>query len=95
MILLEKLCILCNRLYKLEINCPACGRSLQDLGVVQDFYDPYSPYEDQRIYQDGYRGYTEDCCVHMLYCSDCGWQEFRPIKRLLESLLLAPDHLQP
>lgn len=60
---------------------------LQDLGLLQDFYGPYSPYEDQTIYEDGYLGYTEECCVHVLGCAACGWQEVRPMKRFLEITL--------
>lgn len=69
------------------MGCPKCGQSLDDLGLVQDFYDPYSAYEDQKIYEDGYKGYTEQCCVHLLACHSCSWSEFRPMKRLREVAL--------
>jgi len=79
--------VLCNRLYTLTIGCPNCGHDLDDLGVVQDFYDPYSAYEDQKNFEDGYKGYTEECCVHLLACDSCGWSEFRPMKRFQEEVL--------
>ncbi|MDO7785956.1 hypothetical protein [Desulforamulus aquiferis] len=54
------------------------------MGIIQDFYDPYSAYEEQAIYEDGYQGYTEECCVHLMYCPNCEDGQFRPMKRLLE-----------
>lgn len=57
---MDKLCILCNRLYTLNICCPNCNEGVEDLGLLQDFYDNYSAYEDQKFYQDGYQGYTDD-----------------------------------
>jgi len=82
----DKLCVLCNRLYTLTIGCPSCGQGLEDMGLLQDFYGPYSAYEDQEIYQDGYNGYTEECCVHLLHCHACGWSEFRPFERFVHNL---------
>lgn len=81
---MARLCILCNRLYIMTVNCPQCGKELQDLGLIQDFYDPYSAYEDQRLYQDGYRNYTEENCVHLLSCSFCGFSKYTSIKRLMD-----------
>lgn len=81
---MEKVCVLCNRLFKVSMCCPECGNELEDKGLIQDFYDPYSAYEEQAIYEDGYQGYTSECCVHLLYCSACEFGEFRPMKRLLE-----------
>ncbi|SHE85745.1 hypothetical protein SAMN02745133_01282 [Desulforamulus putei DSM 12395] len=76
--------MLCNRLYTLTIACPNCGQDLDDLGLIQDFYGPYSAYEDQKNFEDGYKGYTDDCCVHLLACNSCAFREFRPMKRLWE-----------
>ncbi|GAB6157787.1 hypothetical protein JCM39194_09870 [Desulfotomaculum varum] len=79
---MEKLCVLCNQLYQLTVSCPNCGTNLNDLGLMQDYYDPYSPYEDQKVFEDGYKGYTEECCVHLLICPCCRFREFRAMKRL-------------
>nr|WP_041274603.1 hypothetical protein [Desulforamulus reducens] len=81
---MNKLCILCNGLYHVTISCPNCGYNLADLGLVQDFYDPYSAYLDQEIYEDGYKGYTSECCVHLLVCNLCDLKEFRAMKRFSE-----------
>lgn len=82
---LDKLCVLCNGLFTLTIICPRCGNNLTDLGLMQDFYDPYSAYLDQEIYEDGYKGYTEECCVHLLTCTSCSFKEYRAMKRLSEA----------
>lgn len=84
---LTKLCALCNGLYKITIYCPRCNQEMHDLGLLQDFFGPYSAYEDQEIYEDGYKGYTEDCCVHLLGCNFCGWQEYRRMKRLEKEIV--------
>ena len=84
---MEKLCALCNGLYKISIGCPQCSEGLQDLGLVQDFFDPYSAYEDQKIFEDGYKGYTAEYCVHLLACASCGWQEYRSMKRFNEEIV--------
>ncbi|GAB6180464.1 hypothetical protein JCM14036_17830 [Desulfotomaculum defluvii] len=81
---MDKLCALCNGLFTLTVSCPKCGEYLADSGLVQDFYDPYSAYLDQEIYEDGYKGYTEECCVHLLVCKNCGFKEYRPMKRFAE-----------
>ncbi|CCO06973.1 conserved hypothetical protein [Desulforamulus hydrothermalis Lam5 = DSM 18033] len=79
---MEKLCVLCNQLFQLTASCPNCGNDLSDQGLIQDYYDSYSPYEDQTVFEDGYRGYTEECCVHLLACPCCRFREFRALKRL-------------
>lgn len=84
---MTKLCALCNGLYKISIGCPKCNSILHDLGLVQDFFDSYSAYLDQEVYEDGYKGYTEDCCVHLLVCDFCGWQEYRRMKRMEEGIV--------
>ena len=68
--------------------CPNCGDALADYGLIQDFFDPYSAYEDQKIYEDGYKGYTEECCTHLLACNQCGWREFKPLKRFSEEVFI-------
>ncbi|WP_027351960.1 hypothetical protein [Desulfotomaculum nigrificans] len=82
---MDKLCVMCNGLYNIIISCPNCGQIMQDLGLIQDYYGPYSAYEDQEIFEDGYKGYTEECCVHLLHCHACGWEEFRPMHRFTEA----------
>ncbi|AQS59554.1 hypothetical protein B0537_10970 [Desulforamulus ferrireducens] len=80
-------CVLCNRLYTLNYLCPRCGDVLADQGLIQDFFDPYSSYEDQKIYEDGYQGYTEECCTHVLACGKCGWYEYKALHRLPEDVI--------
>lgn len=82
---------MCNGLYVLTLSCPKCGEELKDSGLIQDYYGPYSAYEDQEIFEDGYRGYNEECCVHLLTCGNCGWEEFRPMQRFTEAQVTHTD----
>jgi len=64
-------CPLCNSLAKMKKACPVCGGTMSDEGVIQDFYDNYSPYLDMNIYEDGYRCHDEKNCVHVFSCRHC------------------------
>ncbi len=76
-------CILCNHLAEVTQPCPFCGHTkMQNIGLLQDFYDPYSPYLDQEIYQDGYEHYNEHYCVHVLKCEQCGQERISKFHRL-------------
>lgn len=76
-------CLMCNGLVDISIPCNYCGGVLQDLGLLQDFYDPYSPYLDQKIYQDNYKQYNAHYCVHLLHCAGCGREQYHTLKRKL------------
>ncbi len=66
-------CLLCNHFVEVTQPCPHCGQNnLENIGLLQDFYDSYSAYLDQESYQDGYRHYDADHCVHVLRCKYCG-----------------------
>lgn len=74
-------CTLCNHFEELNKKCPQCGSNMENLGLLQDYYDPYSPYLDQEIYQDNYKKNNNDLCVHLLHCDGCGFEDFYPYKR--------------
>jgi hypothetical protein len=42
-----------------------------DAGVIQDYYDGYSAYLEQELYEDGYRCYDHEICVHLIACPSC------------------------
>lgn len=81
-------CPVCNGLASVEKNCPGCGASMLDAGLLQDFYDDYSAYLDQDIYEDGYRYYDDDYCVHLFACPRCHFDEYVKFKRLEEDRLM-------
>lgn len=80
---MDYLCLMCNGLINLSIPCKFCGALMQELGLMQDFYDNYSPYLDQEIYQDNYRLYNAHYCVHLMRCSDCGCEQYYVSQRKL------------
>ncbi|WP_031515781.1 hypothetical protein [Desulfofalx alkaliphila] len=77
-------CLLCNQLEAVTESCPNCGEIMENLGLLQDFYDPYSPYLDQEIYQDNYLQNDDDHCVHLLACGKCGYEKFSAYRRQWE-----------
>lgn len=64
-------CPVCNSLTVVKMNCPNCGRQMTDAGKLQDYYDDYSPYLAQDIYQDGYDSNDSEHCVHLFACPYC------------------------
>ncbi|NLI13289.1 hypothetical protein [Pelotomaculum propionicicum] len=81
-------CPVCNSLAAAKKDCPRCGKILLDAGLLQDFYDDYSAYLDQGIYEDGYRHYNEVYCIHLFYCPHCHFDVTLGFKRLEEDRLM-------
>lgn len=75
-------CPICNGFTTLHENCPLCGQPLQDAGVIQDFYDDYSAYLEQDIYEDGYRHNNHAVCVHLFACPHCHFDTNISFRRL-------------
>ncbi|MBM7855906.1 hypothetical protein JOC37_002328 [Desulfohalotomaculum tongense] len=80
-------CLMCNHLVEITQPCPNCGGEMSNLGLLQDFYDSYSPYLDQEIYEDNYKNYNHHYCVHLMKCDNCDTELFYPYKRLTEQQL--------
>lgn len=68
-------CTVCNSMTAVRKECPNCGRQMVDAGKIQDYYDDYSPYLDQDIYQDGYDHSDSDQCVHLFACPNCHYDK--------------------
>ncbi len=64
-------CPVCNRLIAVQKYCPRCGRLRSDGGVIQDYYDNYSAYLDQDIYEDEHSKGGGGRCVHLFFCPQC------------------------
>jgi C4-type Zn-finger protein len=82
---MQQVCPLCNGMAALTIQCPNCGRNMEDQGHVRDYYGPYSPYEEdfwpQLTGQLG--GSISLRCIHFLFCSNCKYKTQRFIKKVL------------
>lgn len=81
-------CPVCNSLAVVEKACPKCGKTLVDTGVIQDFYDDYSAYLEQDLYEDGYRYYDDNHCVHLFACPHCHYDTSLVFSRLDERQLM-------
>lgn len=76
-------CPLCNGIQEVREACPACGHFLQDGGPLQDYFGPYSPYEEVEYELKGLEpGVLEEQCLHLLYCPHCGWDRRVGIKKI-------------
>jgi len=74
-------CPVCNCMVSCVVSCHICGGIMEDSGVVQDFYDDYSPYLDRSI-TNKVDGAPWDECMHLFYCSECDSKKRIPIKRV-------------
>lgn len=56
---------------------------MEDCGTISDYYDPYSPYEeeDKLGIEDG--SYNNEC-RHLLRCTNCEHEEEYPVRLMGE-----------
>ncbi|MGI6066107.1 MAG: hypothetical protein ACOYI2_06400 [Bacillota bacterium] len=73
-------CPLCNGVDSPGI-CPNCGVLMEDLGVLENFFGPYDPYEDE----------SDGSCVHLICCPNCHY-DFRQKVQYHHSLLANNYH---
>ena len=76
------ICPLCNGLITLVKRCPSCYGEMEDEGKIENFYGPYSPYEDvtQLSMTNGFPDLAMEQCFHLAFCPACGMQEKVAIK---------------
>ncbi|MFZ7103205.1 MAG: hypothetical protein ACOWWO_11205 [Peptococcaceae bacterium] len=62
-------CPVCNGFLSIGELCEHCEEVMEDLGRIEDYYTPYSPYEEQ----DGIPVLQEsrNNCIHLYACSGC------------------------
>lgn len=72
---LEYGCPICNGLFEEDLQCLKCGQIMQDNGRIEDYYGPYSPYDNMDKYeQPFFGGLSEELpCVHLFTCPRCGY----------------------
>lgn len=71
------ICPVCNSFQTLQKYCPLCNDVLTDGGRVADYLDPYGHYNDIDTSNrgDGYRTLNKNQCPHLVYCTDCNYDE--------------------
>lgn len=70
-------CPVCDGEGFIERPCPKCQSIMEDCGTISDYYDPYSPYEENKLgFEDDY----SDECHHFLKCTSCEYQEDYPVR---------------
>jgi len=80
---LANLCPLCNGLKSQKILCEICGERMDDGGQVENYYDPYSGYEDDLLVKSPDNLLDPNkWCLHNFICPDCGHTFIKPIKQL-------------
>ena len=74
-------CPVCNGLESLECSCEGCrgGKAMDDLGPVDNYYGPYSPYED--ISEELSSRSEDDSCMHLCRCPECGAEQTVAVQR--------------
>lgn len=58
-----KICPVCNKINDIILSCEQCGGTMENLGRVQDFSDPYGP---QQPIND-----ADNYCIHLFKCNNC------------------------
>lgn len=74
------ICPLCNGLRQVFLSCPNCGGELEDLGMLEYYFEPYSPYLDEEIL-DQADGVSPDECIHLFNCPLCGYERHYIVAR--------------
>ncbi len=67
---MESICPICNSLSSYIVKCPNCGSQMEDMGVIQDYFDDYSPYLSMDITKR-VDGAPAKACTHLFYCKEC------------------------
>lgn len=69
-------CGLCNGVSS-PGPCPVCGNQMKDLGMVEDYEGPYSPYQDGELieWEHKYNKKGSLVCIHMVQCPACSYKE--------------------
>lgn len=70
-------CPVCNGIIVPERLCPDCGEKMKDTGKIEDYYGPYSPYDNEDLYENPelWELAEEGQCVHLYSCQECGYDE--------------------
>lgn len=78
---MEFVCPICNGMAAYLLKCPICGHQMENRGMIQEFFDDYSPYLSMDITQR-LDDAPQDQCVHLFYCKNCNHDKRMPINRI-------------
>ncbi len=68
-------CPVCNGLTIITQLCSCCGRVMGDSGILENYYGPYSPYDNMDLYEPpaGRNPANVLTCIHLFSCPNCGF----------------------
>ena len=75
------ICPICNGLTQVSLSCPRCRGTLVDTGILENYFEPYSPYLDEDIL-DLVDGVGKDQCIHLFSCPSCHYDQRYIVPRL-------------
>lgn len=70
---MNRICPLCNGLLSYTKACPDCQQIMDDTGKLENYFGPYSPYEEMDSLRliNGYPDLASNQCLHVFSCSHC------------------------
>ena len=56
-----------------------------DKGLVQDYYGPYSPYDNVDLYEEAqpWEAGEVEPCIHLFACTECGYDTLIAFPRVV------------
>lgn len=72
-------CPVCNGLVIPVEYCSSCGNQMEEMGRMEDYKGPYSPYMDQESFtlDNNLLLIGDPYCVHIYYCSVCNKVDYK------------------
>ncbi len=77
---MEGVCPICNGLLHPKELCLQCSVEMDEIGKIEDYFGPYSPYmEDDDFSQNNHMMTIGDQqCVHLFRCTQCNRIKYKP-----------------
>ncbi len=68
-------CPVCNGISSVTKPCPHCGNFMEDSGRLENYYGPYSPYDNMELYKplEAWNPADTLACIHLFSCPGCGY----------------------
>jgi hypothetical protein len=75
-------CPVCNGFLSIGEVCKKCSSVMEDMGRIEDFYNPYSPYEELDLIPCLQE--LPGNCIHLFSCTSCEEEEqiIVPLERM-------------
>ncbi|MGI6706468.1 MAG: hypothetical protein ACOX6S_09555 [Clostridia bacterium] len=77
---MESVCPICNGLFLPKEHCPYCNAEMDEIGKMEDYFGPYSPYmeEDDLLQANHGMAIGDQECVHLFRCIQCNRIKHKP-----------------